>query len=231
MKKINKKSKESEILPSIRIPKIKINKNYIALTIIGIILIALVIAAIVYKEKTVYFDYKNISFYKNYYGRILFYTALINTQDSTGKMTLNQSIDFRNDPRKIGSIPSNITKLGLIFNKPLYITENNIKPGCENAGIAFINLARFNANLARDIWGKEPEIKGATANRSLAEGSNLTFADCKTYPSNTVILISQGNETKIEQTGPYCYEITFKNCEVLQATERFELAILDRIIN
>ena len=47
---------------------------------------------------------------------------------------------------------------------------------------------------------------------------------------NTVIILKDGAETKIEQTANNCYEISFANCEVLKAVERFELQVMSEYV-
>jgi hypothetical protein len=229
MKKENKKNnkeienlEEEKLFPDLKF-NFKLNKNIVTILIILAVIIALIIAGFIYKEKSSKFNYKGIPIEKNYFGSILMYTSKFSFSDSSGNVLKSMEIDFRNDPRTIDSIPLEIKRLGLIKANKTYVTDNNIQPGCEDAGIAFINLARFLSNVGLDI-------KGAVGNETKALETNVTFADCATYPENTVIMISNGEETKIEQTTKNCYEITFKNCEILKATERFELFILEKIL-
>jgi hypothetical protein len=59
----------------------------------------------------------------------------------------------------------------------------------------------------------------------------MTVANCNTSLQNTVLLITPSNETKIEQSpeNKNCYILSFKDCEILQIMERFEVATLAHI--
>ena len=72
------------------------------------------------------------------------------------------------------------------------------------------------------------EVKSAGATKEIASKYNMTLADCKTHLQNTVLILTPSNETKIEQSpgNENCYILRFKDCEVLQVMERFEIATL-----
>ena len=51
-------------------------------------------------------------------------------------------------------------------------------------------------------------------------------ASCDEAGRYTYVSVLAGNETFVEQTGPSCYNIYVKDCEILKATERFLLEML-----
>ena len=55
----------------------------------------------------------------------------------------------------------------------------------------------------------------------------MTQRWCETGHFNTVIVVTEGDQTIINEIQDYCYEIQFKDCEILQATEKFMLIILE----
>jgi len=203
--------------------KIKLNKNLISLLVIIGIIILLIIAGLVYKEKSSKFTYNYIPFEKNYYGSILLYTARFNFVNNQGQVLRSMEIDFRNDPRKIKDVNVEVDSLKLVTDAKTYVVDNDIRPGCEDAGLAFINLARFLSNVDLDV-------KGAVSNSTKALETNVTLASCSKYPGNTVILVGNGEENLIKQTSENCYEITFKECDVLRTTEKFEVFVLGKIL-
>ena len=54
-------------------------------------------------------------------------------------------------------------------------------------------------------------------------------ATCDSEGRYTFIRLIEGNETKIEQYGPSCYNININNCEILKATERFMVQTFEKI--
>lgn len=165
-------------------------------------------------------EYSGIEFKKNYVGKILFYTAQV-PMFSQGKITGYIALDFRNNPGDLADVPvSTQGDLKFIPEDIVYVSVQDPIKICEDNGIAMANLGRFISNSGL-------KVKGAIDNQSY-ENSSITYANCEKYPDNTVIMIKDGNETKIEQTAANCYAIVFKDCEILRATEKFELVVLEQ---
>lgn len=221
------KQEEDSLLPEINLKpllnKIKINKSLISLIIIIVVILGLVVVGLIYKENSAKFTYNYIPFEKNYFGSILLYTARFNFVDGAGNILKNMEIDFRNDPRKLEDINVDIDSLKLVAETKTYVVDDNIQSGCEDAGLAFINLARFLSNIDLDV-------KGAVSNQTKAIETNVTLANCEIYPQNTVIMIKNGDENSVKQISQSCYEITFKDCDVLKTTEKFEVFVLGKIL-
>ena len=67
----------------------------------------------------------------------------------------------------------------------------------------------------------------AVADRNTAHANNLSYITCYNHPSNPVILINDGNETKITVENN-CFNVEVANCEILNAVEKLQVqSIID----
>jgi len=64
----------------------------------------------------------------------------------------------------------------------------------------------------------------------LTVGYNET-AGCDQYGRYTYFELIEGNETKIEKFGPYCYKLQFSDCEILPVTERILIEAISEYNN
>lgn len=120
--------------------------------------------------------------------------------------TIPYNFYMTNDPRKLnvsfnGSV---VIKKDMIFD-----TESDFVCNGEG-GIAGANFVQLYAVL----------------------GVNITLAKnatCDTSGKKMLIDIKPGNVTSIEQTGPACYNINIKDCEILQGTEKFMIETLKEV--
>lgn len=191
-------------------------KKAIAYIIIGVAILGAIVAGI-YLSKN--FKYNGIEFQKNYQGKILLYTATFPVMDYQGNIG-KAAVDFRNDPRTLRDIDVNLeANLGL--TKSLFISypKNSELTTCEDNGIAAANLGVFfkTAGLSVKAGINDPDYKN----------SSIPYINCDTHSNNTVIMLRQSNETSINQFGRNCIVIKFKECEMIRATEKFELSILE----
>ena len=203
--------------------KKKQNKQIIAAIVIMVsaVLIVLLVQYVIANHINK-FSYGKLDYTKSKLGKITFYSTKIPLIDKDGKIAASYSMDFRNDPRKLEYINVSIPdkSIELINSRKTYVSiASDVKP-CEYNGVAMINMASFLREFTR------LDVKGATSDPKYANETNMTYASCESYPNNTVILIQSGNETKIEKTAANCYELTYKDCEVTQVTEKFDLIIL-----
>jgi len=194
----------------------------IVFSIAGLIILACIIA-VIFRYNSNSFKYEGIEFDKVYMGNIAFYTAKIPVTDDYGKITRYQNIDFRNDPRTLNDLTVNTSgNITFVDNKLTYISYGLLNQ-CGDNGLAATNLGLFMSLT-------DTKYKGAVDDSDYKNSTNSPYVNCQTHPNNTVVLIKAGNETKIEQTNTNCYELVFKDCEILKATEKFELTILEQYI-
>jgi len=197
--------------------------------VLGFILIvaAVIIIALLATYYSNNFKYNGVDFKKINYGNIRLYTATIPVEDYYGNILEYRTTDFRNDPRKLAdkvSFSENLT-IKFLDKYMTYLTFQDDTLNCENNGLAAANLAIF----LRDAI--KIEYKPALANQTQANIKNISYVTCETNPLNTVIYLHQGNETKITKQMVSCYDVQFKDCEILEAAEAFELKILEQYMN
>jgi len=190
-----------------------------------IIIVALFIVGFYFAKTSNHFTNNKVYFEKTYFGEILLYNTQIPVSYQNGLPTEYINVDFRNDPRKLNDIPVEVNgKIEFVGgNKSVYISYDDVKI-CEDNGLAAANLGIF----VKDIGFKR---EGAVTNTTAANLTGMPYVTCETHPDNTVLLIKNGPETMIKQTAENCYEIISKDCEILKATERFELAIIEQYVN
>lgn len=175
----------------------KVLRNF--LLFIGIVLVVFV-SWILFSYFQSTFDYHGVKFAK--VNEIAPYmTSLPVKSGITGQASQETTYGFylRNDPRKLDAIPFD-GKLTFLKNVVMNST-GDIKCG----GMGVIGTANM-ANLYSIIGSR------------VVRDPNVSCDDTGRY---TFIQIEAGNETKIKQIGNFCYLLTFKDCEVLQVTERY----------
>lgn len=164
------------------------------------------------------FEYNGLTFTKEKFGEIPVYHYYYFFNDPKGKL-YQYNLYLRKDPRK-NTVP--ITgNIILPDKKFIYISINTTGlEQCPDSVIATSALTGFLTN-------NQFTVKGATPIKELAEELKVQHATCENLPNNVVILIQEGNETKIEKEN-MCHTISVANCEILDAVEKFQVqAILD----
>ncbi len=196
------------------------NKGIIV-TLIAIVTIVAI--ALIYYRVSTNFEYNGVSFIKRYDGSILLYTAKIPTKDYFGNTNEYLLFDFRNDPRKLGNINFNYNgTIKFIDDKMTYVSypDGEMK-SCEDNSLAGAYLGLFLNRIGITY-------KAGLDNSSYLNSTTTPYVNCNVAPFNTVIQIRGGDETKISKTMLSCYNIQFKDCDILKAVEAFELKILEQ---
>jgi len=174
------------------------------------------------------FDAYGLEFKKTRLGDLIFYSTKFPTIDTvTGQVIGDYSINLRSDPRdldyiEVVDIPNNtITFMKDVrgFYAPVYLSLDSNLEMCEDNGIALMNLAGF-------LRDSDLEVKSAVTNATYAEENGIEFATCLEKPSNTVIRFHNANKTAIYKTSKNCYDLVFKDCEIIAVAEKFELIML-----
>jgi len=199
--------------------KIEKQANIIGIVLLSSIVLILLIAVAV--GSTNKFKYLGVEFEKQKYGDIVFYTGQIPLKNQYNAIVGYTEIDFRNDPRELKDIKLDLAN-DITFKRD-WVTFLSVAPEleqCEDSGIAIINLGAIflkNVNV--------PTTMGYM-NKTQADKEGRDHATCATYPLNTVIEVKSGQETAITSTREGCYELTYKDCEVLDVVEKFQLEII-----
>ena len=90
---------------------------------------------------------------------------------------------------------------------------------CEDTTIALAGLSLF-------LGDSGLHVQSAFSDEKFAKLKNHTYRWCDSDNFDTVIYVTDGKETSIKEIDKGCYQLTFKECEVLEVSERFELEIL-----
>ncbi len=174
---------------------------------IGIVLVVFV-SWILFSYFQSTFDYRGVEFAK--VDEIAPYmTSLPVKYGVTGQVAKETTFGFylRNDPRVLDAIPF---EGDMTFLKEVVMNSTgDIKCG----GMGVVGTANM-ANLY-----------SVTGSRVVRDPN----VSCSDEGKWTFIQIEAGNETKIKEIGNSCYLLTFKDCEVLQVTERFMTEMFVRI--
>jgi len=171
------------------------------------------------------FKYNGLEFQKTKLGELVFYSAKFPVISTTGQVIGDYAVNLRNDPRDLEYVEINTTDNQIKFARnygdfgTVYLSLGDQIADCEDSIIAMANLAGF-------LGDSGLEIKSAVLNKTYAQENNQTFINCWDSDINTVIKIQQSNKTSIKEAKENCYEINFKDCEILQASEKFQLLIL-----
>lgn len=188
-------------------------------TMIGLVVILIVI--IIFAHFSNNFTYRGIVFKKTKYGDIIIYSTNVPIFDSYGRVVRYTRIDFRNDPRALRNVPVNLDgSIKFIKENTAYLSVNPETEDCEDSGIGVVNLGLF---LKKS--GLNTKLGSMDQNHAAKE--IIPYITCAgKSDTNTVVLIKKSDQTKITELYDNCYEIQFKDCEVLEATETFILEII-----
>jgi len=168
----------------------------IILGVLGAIIL-LCLIGFIFNYSATHFDYKGLKFKKVVQGEIIFYEVPMVTQYEGSKLTYN--FYLRTNPNKLKDVTFDgeiELKNALILN---VTTENLFCDGDWQIAIGnLMNLYIFNIEVGRD--------------------ENAT---CDSAGRYAFVQIHEGNESRIEQYGPACYNLYIADCEVLAVTEKF----------
>jgi hypothetical protein len=163
-------------------------------------------------------------------GQIEFYSTKFPVVAATGKVTGEYAVNLRNDPREIEDIEVKVgfddidfryykNGDGSIGYYPVYISLDPLMEVCEDSSLALLTLSGF-------LKDSGLEVGSASMDKEYAAANDVLYKRCE--EESTVILVTQGNENKITEIGETCYEIRFKDCDILKVSERFVLNILEQ---
>lgn len=198
-----------------------------ALFLMAAVLIIVVVVPFVKFNYVDKFDYHGLTFQKTQLGELEFYSSQFPVVVGTGEVIGSYSVNLRNDPRELDKIPLNTDNGRIEFTLndgkfgDAYITLNPFMELCEDSGIAMASLSGFlkDANL---------NVISAVTDKAYARTNNLTQRWCNTDPTDTVFVVTDGNDTMITEIQPGCYELQFNDCEIMQVSEKAILVMLEQ---
>jgi len=174
--------------------------------LIGIaIVIILIIGVVYFINSQRYFEYRGIGGSVVKEGNLIFYRVAFPVK--SGNKIISYSIYIRNNPRKLDVIPFegemvDFKKLSVFSDGTFRLILNSSEFDCNKDEIIAIgnmlNLKALNIRVMKD-----------------------DNASCDSLGRYIYVNIKEGEESKITQIGPACYELSVSNCEILKVTERF----------
>jgi len=168
------------------------------------IIVILIFAGYYYIDSLKYFEYEGFSGEVVSEGELIFYQITV-PYHVVNDEVIPYHVYIRNDPRKLDKIPfEGEMDFGRRWNDFLYrlVINSDEEFSCEgDETIAIANMANL-----RSIRIKAVSDKNATCE----EKGRYMYMDIK-----------KGEENKIVEIGPSCYELYVKDCDILKVTERF----------
>jgi hypothetical protein len=224
----NHKKKEVKVVEK-KIKKLtakeKQNHQLIWAIVLMISVIAIVILVPLIKYQFINkFVYANLDFQKTQAGDTIFYSTRIPVGDANGNVIGSFFINFHNDPRKLKDIGYKDTTTIPTFkrDKTVYISTGEMTRNCAEGTAAMLTLSGFLRQFAL------MNISAGISNEKIANETGFPYITCTDNPNqNTIINIFEGTKTEITQLDFDCYDLIFKDCEVMKVTERFILEIIE----
>jgi len=204
----------------------------LAILLMAAVIIIIFLVPFIIKEANK-FEYIGLEFQKTQLGDIFFYSTRFPVVNIQGQIIGDYSINFRNDPRELEYIKVDVPDKRIEFLKNtggqynlVYLAINPSMDVCGDSGIAMLNLAGF-------LRDSGLEVESAVTNKTYAEETGYPYVNCLENPVNTIIRVSSTNssETAIYKTTKNCYDIVFKNCEIIPVSEKFALIILEEYMS
>lgn len=151
-------------------------------------------------ESIRHIEYSEVDFKIVREHNLIFYNTVIPIYSKEGKHLADYNFYLRKDPRKLEAIEFD----GELNLKKIAVINMTDDFKCDGDGV--IGLA----NLIKlyDVIGSK-----------IVRDENSTT--CDSEGKYMFLNVLPAEETKIEKTGPACYELQVKDCEILNATERF----------
>jgi len=162
------------------------------------------------------FEYAGLKFEKTKQGSITFYQTKFPFKDMFGNIVGYLPVYFREDPRKLSNITVD-AKINLKKNVALAIDSETVK--CEDSILAATTLSLFLGQAGVNSFG-------ATTNETEAKMLNRTYVECMETSNYSVIIFDNSLVNRIDKSlFSDCYTLSVANCEIMNVTERFMLAL------
>jgi hypothetical protein len=201
--KIEKDSKEIVNVPALKKERKEENKILkVVLFFIGVFFLALVIAFVSMKSSN-HPKYGGLTFNAIQEGQLQLYQTSIPTIHNGNVADYN--IYLRNNPKEL--------KKNVDFDGQIDSLDDTV-----------INITKeFDCNGDQVIAIANLINVYAAINKKIMKDDN---ASCDELGRYMYLVIQPGEETRIDQFGPSCYNIQIKECEILPGTERFIIELL-----
>lgn len=212
--------------------KAKQNKQiFWAIVLIAAIIVIIIFIPIIKTNFLNKFNYQGLVFQHTQMGKIDFYSTKVpmtKITPSNGSLIKKSQIsghfalDLRNDPRVNKNISIEVldNRIGFIKDGIVYITFDSDDPACPQNVISAVTITNFLIDFAG------LKLSGATTDKNYSIATKTPYITCDTTRENTVIWFHEGEENKVKKIRSNCYELTYKDCDMLPVAEKFVLEIL-----
>lgn len=238
--KTNKKDSGKSENRERKIGNKNISDKYKRQTKIAVIMMVVLIASILITnwiiQESKKFEYNGMKFYEDKEGSILFYKSLLGYVSYSGE-NIPFILKLRTDPRELEKIPID-GEIGKLKKEVVL----SLSPEIADCPDTIRTMTDFSITLK--AFGISAEA--GTTDKNYSKEHDAPLINCKNSGQKTVIVMKEGNETKItkyREENPIrivsgkesviisekdCYSIEIKNCEIQNSFERF---ILEYISN
>ena len=145
------------------------------------------------------FEYKGVKYNILKEGNIKFYHTSFPSKYITPSRLIEYNVYLRNDPREL----KDISFEGNLIMLEAAVLDSKENFDCEGDGaIAIANFNQIMVAMGTSVM-RDPE------------------AGCDSQGRYMFFELKSGEETKIVQTGPACYDFVINECEIIEVTERF----------
>lgn len=227
MPKKEKKSKEKEVknIEKKKIEKKEKGRKCEWQIVVMVIIMLIVIAGVVFAATKIFnsgkgFMYHGLKFEKAQFDDLLVYKTEFTLIKPEG--VYNYNLFLRKDPRA-SDVPSEVDVLRL-RNKAILSYDPKLEK-CEEWNLATFELGR----LLNDFG---LEVEAATIDSVTSFENDIPLVTCDHEEDDTVIIFSEAEETKLYQSSQNedCFIISVSNCEVVEASEAFQIEIITQMI-
>ena len=166
--------------------------------LVFLIFIFLIFAVVFITNSSKHVKYENLDFYKDKTGDLTLYYIKVPLYNTAGENYANYNVWLRTNPKKLKHVSFN----GSVVFKKYVVINFEEEFNCNGDGIvAIANLQQLYTALGAKVMKDEN-------------------ATCDPEARYIYLTLKQGDETKIIQTAPACYDLIINNCEILKATEK-----------
>lgn len=201
-KKVGKESAKKEIESGKKKLRKKQEKQLKVFLIIMLSLLIFIFIAYVFVQASLKFRYAGLEFKKVRQGELVLYQTPV------------FPVFLRNDPRELRDIE---VESKILLQKRVGIGgEKELIESCKESVVAAASLAIFYGRTGLETFS-------ATTNKEEAKEQGIELVDCSLNTNYSAILFESGEESRIEKEAN-CYILRVKDCEFLEAAERFMVA-------
>lgn len=161
-------------------------------------------------------NYNGLVFTREKFQNIDLFHYTYYSKDANGGLFKN-NIYLRIDPRK-NNVP---VEGSLTFEGDRQIYSTIDTTGLLNCSDILRDVSFIPTFFVNNFY----KVKIGAVNETEAKESNVSQITCEKYPDEKVVFIRAADETKITRKGN-CYTINVANCELLAASEKFEVQSL-----